>query len=347
MAFSRSDVKGETNGDVPKQETKSESKVDRAEIKNRFDALFSEEIKDDTSKETGEAKQESTEKEDFDQEKQIEQPKSIREQLDKIFNSELMDHAVDMFKDTISGKEFDTEGEESKEEDSSEKEENASDTKLESESGEIDNKDELESSVEKDELSGDEIDELQKDAIKDAFERIARGEKLTDAEKGNFGEMLMDQYYIDKGYKPIHSPRVTDLSHKSGQGIDGVYEKTNPDGTKSYIIADAKVNSSKLNKGLADGTDQMSSEWIDKRLDNAVGKEKADDIRDAYEDDPDSISKEVYHFSYGDLLDGTSTADVSTVDDDGNMNKDKKLAQVFDPQGKVIRDGTGGENDER
>lgn len=40
----------------------------------------------------------------------------------------------------------------------------------------------------------------------------------------------------------------------------------------------------------------MSSEWIDKRLDNAVGKEKADDIRDAYEDDPDSISKEVYHF---------------------------------------------------
>ena len=38
------------------------------------------------------------------------------------------------------------------------------------------------------------------------------------------------------------------------------------------------------------------------------------------------------YISYGDLLDGTSTADVSTVDDDGNMNKDKKLAQVFDPQ---------------
>ncbi len=34
---------------------------------------------------------------------------------------------------------------------------------------------------------------------------------------------------------------------------------------------------------------QMSDNWIDKRLDDAVGKEKVDEIRDAAEDDPDSV----------------------------------------------------------
>lgn len=194
------------------------------------------------------------------------------------------------------------------------------------------------------ELTDEEINELQQQAIKEAFDRIAKGEKLTDAEKGNFGEMLMDQYYISRGYTPIHSPRVTDLEHKSGQGIDGVYERTNPDGSKEYVIADAKVNSSKLNKGLADGTDQMSDAWIEKRLDNAVGKEKADEIRDAYEDDPDSISKTVYHFSYVNSDDGTSTADISSVDSDGNQGKDSVVVQVFDKYGDEI---DWGENNER
>lgn len=192
---------------------------------------------------------------------------------------------------------------------------------------------------EESELTSEEINELQRQAIKDAFERIARGEKLTDAEKGNLGEMLMDQYYISKGYTPIHKPRVIDLVHKSGQGIDGVYEKTNPDGTKSYVIADAKVNYSQLSKGLADGTDQMSAEWIRNRLDDAVGKENADAIRDSYEDDPDSISCEVYHFSYGEKSDGSSCADVSTVDEKGNKNRDKEVVQIFDSYGNDIIGG--------
>ena len=193
------------------------------------------------------------------------------------------------------------------------------------------------------ELTDEEINEFQRQAIKEAFERIVNGEELTDAEKGNLGEMLMDQYYISQGYTPIHSPRVTDLEHKSGQGIDGVYEKTNPDGSKEYVIADAKVNFSKLNKGLADGTDQMSDAWIEKRLDNAVGKEKADEIRDAYEDNPDSVSKTVYHFSYVGSDDGTSTADVSSVDSDGNQGKDGVVVQVFDKYGNEIEGGVDGE----
>lgn len=157
--------------------------------------------------------------------------------------------------------------------------------------------------------------------------------------------MLMDQYYIALGYRPIHQPRVTDLTHKSGQGIDGVYERTNIDGSKSYVIADAKVNHSQLNKGLADGTDQMSDAWIDKRLDNAVGKEKADEIRDTYEDRPENISRQVYHFSYGDANGGMMSADVSTVDGDGNKNNDTKPVQIFDIYGNYeFVDNTGGDN---
>ena len=196
-----------------------------------------------------------------------------------------------------------------------------------------------EEQAEKKELSQDEINNLQQQAIKDGFRKIDCNEKLSDGEKGNLGEALMDQYYIGKGYNPIHSPRVTDLEHKSGQGIDGVYEKTNPDGTKSYVIADAKVNFSRLNKGLADGTNQMSDAWIDKRLDAAVGKEKADEIRDAYEDNPDSVSKEVYRFSYDDNGNSISQSDIHSVDNDGNLNNDGKVVQVFDKNGNEIPGG--------
>lgn len=182
---------------------------------------------------------------------------------------------------------------------------------------------------------GDEISEKQKISIKEAFNRIANGEKLTDSEKGNLGEMLMDQYYISQGYKPIHKPRVTDLEHKSGQGIDGVYEKIDSNGEKKYIIADAKTNKSILNKGLADGTNQMSNAWIDKRLDDAVGKEKADEIRDAYEDNPESVLKEVYNFRYNIDADQSITGYISSVDENGNQNNDKTLVQVFDRNGNV------------
>lgn len=194
------------------------------------------------------------------------------------------------------------------------------------------------------ELTEEEINELQKKAIQEAFERIARGEQLTDAEKGNLGEMLMDQYYIEQGYKPIHSPRVTDLQHKSGQGIDGVYEKVNPDGSKSYIIADAKVNHSQLNKGLADGTDQMSDAWVEKRLDDAVGKEKADEIRDTYEDDPESVNKEVYHFSYYENGENTGVSDVSSVDRDGNREGSRVLVQTFDAEGNATYENNTSED---
>lgn len=194
-----------------------------------------------------------------------------------------------------------------------------------------------EASDEDKELTEEEINEKQKAAIKEALERIRNGEKLTNEELGNLGEMMMDQYYISKGYKPLNKHRVTSLDDKKGgfkTGIDGVYEKTNPDGTKSYVIADAKYNTSQLSE-TNDGK-QMSDNWIDKRLDDAVGKEKADEIRDAAEDDPDSVTHEVYHIDPTIDENGNMHTDTQEVDSEGNKIGDKTIVEYFDEDGNRI-----------
>lgn len=196
---------------------------------------------------------------------------------------------------------------------------------------------ETEEDNEGEELSEEEINEKQKAAIKEALERIRNGEKLTNEELGNLGEMMMDQYYISKGYKPLNKHRVTSLDDKKGgfkTGIDGVYEKTNPDGTKTYVIADAKYNTSQLSE-TNDGK-QMSDNWIDKRLDDAVGKEKADEIRDAAEDDPDSVKHEVYHIDPNVDENGNIHTDTQEVDSEGNKVGDKTIVEYFDEDGNRI-----------
>ena len=92
--------------------------------------------------------------------------------------------------------------------------------------------------------------------------------------RGNYGEMKVDRDLAEKGYERVSIGAVTDLSTPTGPGIDGVYfnEKTGV-----TVILDAKFNKSELGNTL-DGK-QMSSTWIDNRLDSAVGKEMADKIR--------------------------------------------------------------------
>lgn len=190
---------------------------------------------------------------------------------------------------------------------------------------------------ESEELTEEEINEKQKAAIKEALERIRNGEKLTTEELGNLGEMMMDQYYISKGYKPLNKHRVTSLDDKKGgfkTGIDGVYEKTNPDGSKTYVIADAKYNTSQLSESN-DGK-QMSDNWIDKRLDDAVGKEKADEIRDAAEDDSDSVKHEIYHIDPNVDENGNIHTDTQEVDSEGNKVGNKTIVEYFDAEGNRI-----------
>lgn len=122
-------------------------------------------------------------------------------------------------------------------------------------------------------------------------------------ETGNYGEMKTDQDLRLKGYERISNDMVTDIDQNGHQGIDGVYY--NPDGKPQYLIVDAKYGSAQLNPDTKDGK-QMSENWIDRRLDKDVGKEKADDIRMEKLLNPDNVGCYVAH-----------------VDKDGNVTYDK------------------------
>jgi hypothetical protein len=116
-------------------------------------------------------------------------------------------------------------------------------------------------------------------------------DNLDNKQKGNYGEMKTDLDMLDKGYVRISKDSITSLDDKGHQGIDGVYE--NPDGKPKFFIVDSKYGSSQLTE-TKDGT-QMSDEWIDKRLDEAVGKDKADEIRAESIENPDNVGKAVAH----------------------------------------------------
>lgn len=95
------------------------------------------------------------------------------------------------------------------------------------------------------------------------------------------------------------------------KGIDGVYY--NPEGNPPYIIGEAKYGGSTLST-LADGTPQMSVEWIEggkgtPRLELSVGKDIADDI----------------------LIEGYDSVLVN-IDTDGNV-----ITYILDGNGKIIK----------
>jgi hypothetical protein len=126
----------------------------------------------------------------------------------------------------------------------------------------------------------------------------------------------MDNYfesgsYDGVKYDRISIDRVTDLNEVTHQGIDGVYFNAGP--PPKYVVGEAKFGSSKLSK-LADGTPQMSDDWITggnkvSRLEQSVGIDVADDI----------------------LLEGYNRV-LTKIDVDGNI-----IAYLLDAEGKITK----------
>ena len=150
-------------------------------------------------------------------------------------------------------------------------------------------------------------------SVDDIIKGVENGDVplINNIQKGNYGEMKMDAYFESQGYERISLDRVTDLNTPTHQGIDGVYY--NPDGHPPYIIGEAKYGSSRLST-LADGTPQMSTEWIEggkgtPRLEFSVGKNVADDI----------------------LLEGYDSVLVN-IDKDGNI-----ITHMLDENGKIVK----------
>lgn len=145
------------------------------------------------------------------------------------------------------------------------------------------------------------------------LDSVKRGEyKLETAqEKGNYGEMRTDQDLKEKGYDRISLDRVTDLKSAGHQGIDGVYYKKG--GEPEYLIVDSKYGSAQLSE-TSDGK-QMSDAWIDNRLDSAVGKEKADEIRLEKLQNGDNVGSYVAH------VDENGTVTYDRLDNNGDVKE--------------------------
>lgn len=142
--------------------------------------------------------------------------------------------------------------------------------------------------------SADAMDDTAKSAKSQADNAIkdvesGKTELITTKQKGNYGEMKMDQHLEDElGYSRISKDRVTGLEDAGHKGIDGVYENASP--PPKYVIAEAKYGTSQLNPLTNDGP-QMSDRWIQNRLQEAVGPEEAKKIRREMIINPENVQK--------------------------------------------------------
>ncbi|PTX59808.1 hypothetical protein C8N46_108121 [Kordia periserrulae] len=95
---------------------------------------------------------------------------------------------------------------------------------------------------------------------------------MSNLRKGNFGEMATDVDLISKGYQDLHVNRISNIDTPTSQGIDHVFK--NPE-TGQYLIVESKYTGSSSLSTLADGTRQMSDDWIvgGDRLFNAIGQD--------------------------------------------------------------------------
>lgn len=151
----------------------------------------------------------------------------------------------------------------------------------------------------------------QKDVC-DKIEKDGNIDTMSTTEKGNYGEMKTDIEMEEQGWKRISTDTVTSIDDKGHQGIDGVYERVNPEtGEKEYCVVESKYGTSELNEHTSDGK-QMGENWIDKRLDDAVGKEKADEIRESKILNPDSVS------SYISRIDKDGYVELTKLDSNAN-----------------------------
>ena len=137
----------------------------------------------------------------------------------------------------------------------------------------------------------------------------------TRGEKGVYGEAQSDVYMEEEGFQKLNGDMVKLGDDPLGPGIDGVWKNSAP--PPEYVITESKYGSSGLDR-LDDGTKQMSDDWVDGRLDKAVGPTTARDIRDADEN-------------------GLVEKWLLNVDENGNVTK-----SLLDKNGDVIPMVTGG-----
>ena len=105
----------------------------------------------------------------------------------------------------------------------------------------------------------------------------SRQSKQTHHQNAAFGEKTAHDKMLQRQMEPLGS---TDGQYRPGKtGIDGVYKNHSP--PPEYVITEVKYGRARLEKHLADGTNQMDDMWVKKRLIDKVGRKDALHIRDA------------------------------------------------------------------
>jgi hypothetical protein len=91
------------------------------------------------------------------------------------------------------------------------------------------------------------------------------------------GEYQADKLFAAEGHQKLnHEGKLVGLlDPPRGPGLDGVWRNATP--PPEYLITETKYNTSSLSRG------QMSEQWVlsDNRLEQAVGPDKAIEIRKA------------------------------------------------------------------
>ncbi|ALM52434.1 hypothetical protein [Halomonas huangheensis] len=120
--------------------------------------------------------------------------------------------------------------------------------------------------------------------------------RMTNAQKGLFGEIISDRHMADRGFTNLlpEDRQVRSLADRPrGRGIDGVYQNTNPpppyvvtetkfrttgpDGKSRYIDGDGTVSDRLLPMTKGSGK-QMSDEWVRARLPDALDRGMGDEV---------------------------------------------------------------------
>jgi hypothetical protein len=116
------------------------------------------------------------------------------------------------------------------------------------------------------------MDAVRQDSIIKQTLKAMKSGSLSNAQKGNLGEMLQDKVFRENGFKRISTDKIiTDLNAPGSHGIDGVYSNG-----QQYIIGEAKYGSSRL--GMPISGKQMDIDWITMRLRKSVDPKVFKDI---------------------------------------------------------------------
>lgn len=203
---------------------------------------------------------------------------------------------------------------------------------------------ELENSLKSTDKTGNpstpqEVSAKQEESLKDGLNRLENGDNLTRMQKGNLAQIMEHRYFENENQTSIMLPgKITQtLDDKNRHGIDDAFQETKADGKTYYTIVEVKFGTAKLNPKPLDGP-QGSWDWVNgsQRLDKAVGKPKAGEIREAYEDDGFSrISVVVYHYNPHPDEDGLTHSDIYPLDINGKKSGPSTIVESFQGSKRV------------